>query len=162
MPPISAFRLVRAAFAARAFDGEGARRHGGRWNVPGTPMVYCAGSRSLALLESLVHLHRTNRLHDFRFVEVGFEPAQVETVAADELPADWRAAPAPAAVRSRGERWVREGHTLVLAVPSVVVPEERNYLINPRHPEFARLAPGEPVPFEIDPRLAAAAEPRGA
>ena len=159
---ISAFRLVRAPYAGRALDGEGARRLGGRWNAPGTPVVYCAASRALAVLEALVHLHRTSRLHDFRFVEVGFAPGDVETVELGELPADWRASPAPAVLRGRGEAWARAGRTPVLAVPSVVVPEERNYLLNPRHPGFDGLRRSAPVPFELDPRLVVAPEPRGA
>lgn len=72
---------------------------------------------------------------------------------ADSLPDDWRQLPAPASTREFGSRWVAESRSVVLRVPSIVVDGEFNYLLNLRHPDFARLAIGEPRPFSFDPRL---------
>ena len=72
---------------------------------------------------------------------------------ADPLPDDWRQLPAPPSTRDLGSRWVAESRSVVLRVPSIVVNGEFNYLLNPRHPDFARLKIGEPLPFSFDPRL---------
>lgn len=72
---------------------------------------------------------------------------------ADSLPQDWRRLPAPPSTRELGSRWARESRSAVLRVPSIVVDGEFNYLLNPRHPDFARLRLGEPQAFSFDPRL---------
>lgn len=71
----------------------------------------------------------------------------------DSLPEDWRLLPAPRSTRELGSRWVAESRSVVLRVPSIVVDGEFNYLLNPRHPDFARLKIGEPQHFSFDPRL---------
>jgi RES domain-containing protein len=70
-----------------------------------------------------------------------------------ELPSNWRATPSPERLAETGTRWVEAGHTLMLAVPSAIIPHELNYLLNPRHPEFRRVRVGAPEPFSFDPRL---------
>jgi RES domain-containing protein len=81
------------------------------------------------------------------------DDVDVTEVTARSLPGDWRSIPAPARLQRLGADWVRAGKTAVLSVPSAVVPRERNYVFNPRHPDFARLKRGKPEPFRIDPRL---------
>ena len=71
----------------------------------------------------------------------------------DPLPGDWRLLPTPPSTRELGSRWVAESRSVALRVPSIVVDGEFNYLLNPRHPDFARLKIGEPQPFSFDPRL---------
>jgi RES domain-containing protein len=70
-----------------------------------------------------------------------------------ELPADWRAYPAPAVLQDIGSAWVTSGATAVLAVPSAIIPQEANYLLNPAHGDFARIGIEPPEPFQFDPRL---------
>jgi len=150
------WRLCKAEHAATAFTGEGALLYSGRWHHAGTPVIYTAESRSLAVLEQLVHLSR-NRLPP-HFVCFGVElpdDLAVPVVAVAELPAGWRRHPAPPALRDLGTRWAASGASACLAVPSAVVPAERNVLLNPRHPDFARLAVGAPEPLAIDERLVA-------
>jgi RES domain-containing protein len=151
------WRLCKAEHAATAFSGEGAILYAGRWHHAGTPVIYTAESRSLAVLEQLVHLSR-NRLPP-HFVCFGVDvPDELEpaVVPLAELPAGWRRHPAPGELRDLGTRWAASGASVCLAVPSAVVPAERNFLLNPRHPDFARLAIGAAEPFDLDERLAPA------
>lgn len=151
---LSAWRIVKLKYAASAFDGEGARRWGGRWNSRGTPMVYTAQSRSLAVLELLVHLDASDLMRFYRLIGVTFPRSLVTVLNPASLPRRWRRRPAPAALRAIGDDWVRSGASTVLQVPSVVVPGESNYLINVLHPDFPKLVIGAPEPFRFDPRLA--------
>ncbi len=146
------WRLLTARFAQSAFSGEGARLYGGRWNRKGMPMVYTAGSQSLAMLEMLVQDEPLRA----RYVMV---PAtlpknlKIERVTPDQLPADWRDLGAREQLQAIGTDWAWRRSSSVLAVPSVVIPTETNYLLNPLHPSFARIAIGKPEEFVTDLRL---------
>lgn len=148
-----AWRIVKASRAPDAFDGEGARLYGGRWNSPGTAVVYTAQSRSLAALELLVHLQASQLLMAYSSIPVEFEDALIETVDPERVTPNWRDYPAPSALQRLGDRWAAERRSAVLKVPSVVIPGEINFIINPRHPDFGRLAIGAPQRFEFDSRL---------
>ena len=147
------WRIVKASHAAAAFDGEGARLYGGRWNSPGTALVYTAESEALAALELLVHVRAPQLLAAYVSIPADFDEALVESVAVASLPSGWRRYPAPSALQQIGDRWVLEGRSAVLRVPSAVVPRESNFLLNPLHGDFARVALGAPAPFEFDGRL---------
>jgi len=151
---LSVWRLCKAQFGARAFDGEGARRYGGRWNPVGTAVVYCAGSLSLATLEALVAFGRSEAPADMVSIRVEIPgDVPIEHVDPAALPRDWRAYPAPEALAAIGRTWLLAGRTAVLAVPSAITPTERNYVIDPAHPQFQRLVVHAPEPFSFDPRL---------
>lgn len=150
----SLWRVTKRAHAATAFDGKAAARYGGRWNSPGIRVVYTSGTKSLALLEILVHLDVGVPLPRFVAFTVTIDDHLVERLPARRLPREWRTTAGLAATRRIGDAWLREGRALALAVPSVVVPEELNYLVNPAHPAFARLKLGRAVPFLLDRRLA--------
>lgn len=147
-----AWRIVREDHRSAAFDGEGARLFGGRWNSRGTRMVYTSITLSLAALETLVHL---NPPVAFKYVAIPieFDEALVETVAAMDLPADWNEEPPPPSTAEIGDRWVRESRSAVLKLPSVIISAELNYLLNPGHSDFKRIRIGKPMPFSFDPRL---------
>ena len=153
MSTATAWRIVKAMRAPQAFTGEGARRAGGRWNYPGTPMVYAAGSLALAALEVLVHLEGPQLLHSYVQIPVEFSQELCRRLDLDALPPDWAANPAPESTRSIGTEWCDSQESVVLAVPSVVVPDESVYLINPRHGGFPALQIGQPTSFRFDPRL---------
>jgi RES domain-containing protein len=150
---ISAWRIVKRKLAAQAFTGEGARVYGGRWNSPGIRVVYTSQSRALAALEILVHLESEEALEHYVMIEVRFNSVLVTSVEAFKLPADWQAEPAPLSLRSIGDGWVAAGVSAVLQVPSAIIPGESNFLLNPAHPDFSKLAFGKPSPFPFDPRL---------
>jgi RES domain-containing protein len=147
-----AWRIVKAKHAATAFSGEGAARNGGRWNSRGVRVVYASSTKSLAALESLVHLNPPVR---FKYVAIRmkFDDALVEIFPPKSLPPDWRVEPPPPSTQRIGDAWVLEERSAVLALPSVIVPGERNYLLNPAHPDFKRIAMGKPERFAFDPRL---------
>jgi len=148
------WRLCPQRRAESAFDGEGARRYGGRWNHAGVPAVYASATISLAVLEYLVHADLD--LLPERLVVIPVElPGRLIVNVGDvaELPKEWRHSPVPDAVKDVGTAFLRTGRTPVLAVPSAVVPQELNYLMNPRHPRIADLVLGAAQPFSLDPRL---------
>jgi RES domain-containing protein len=84
---------------------------------------------------------------------VSFNEALLEDLPIASLPAGWNSEPPTAASQSLGDAWVLAARSAVLAVPSVIVPEERNYVLNPNHPRFAEVQIASPVPCAVDPRL---------
>lgn len=147
-----AWRIVKAKHAATAFTGEGARLHGGRWNSRGVSVVYTSESRALAALESLVHL---NPPLTFQYVAIpiDFDEAFVEKIARRTLPADWKEEPPPPSAQSIGDLWVGEARSAVLELPSMIIPGESNFLLNPQHRDFKKIKIGKPEPFAFEPRL---------
>ena len=149
---LTAWRICKRKHAKAAFTGEGARRFGGRWNNPGTAIVYTAQSQSLAALEMLVHLDSAELLSRYVLIPLEFDDSLVMRLER-ALPKDWRSEPPPAAVRAIGDEWIWSGASTVLQVPSVLLPAESNFLLNPRHAKFSQVRIGKPVPFQFDPRL---------
>jgi len=138
----------------RIFDGEGARHYGGRWNLAGTLIVYTSGSLSLAALDLFVHVDI--ELAPTRLVAIAADiPVELETERVDvgKLPRNWRTYPAPEALKNLGTAWAARRATAILAVPSVVIPEEHNYLLNPGHPDFSHIRVHAPISFRFDPRM---------
>lgn len=147
------YRLCESRF--RALDGAGARLYGGRWNHPGRAVVYTCSSRALAALELLTRIRRTDAPPDLVLLTIELpESAGIEQVMPRRLPADWQTVPAPRACQDLGERWLRKGRDLVLQVPSVLVPEEPDFVINPGHPGFVAVRVVAGRPFRFDHRLA--------
>jgi RES domain-containing protein len=147
-------RLVRARHAGTALDGEGARRVGGRWNPPGLALVYAASSLSLAVLELLVHVDPCDFPEDLLALRVEIpDDLALRHWLPTDLPRDWRRDSGLNALRARGAAWLRSGAQAAVAVPSVIVPSERNLLINPGHPDLARIRVLDREPFSLDPRL---------
>jgi len=146
------WRITTARLAATAFSGEGARLYGGRWNPKGLALVYAAESRALALLEMMVQDAPLRA----RYVLI---PAQlpdalsITSVGVADLPADWRRLDRRDALQRIGRDWLAQGRSALLAVPSAVLPAERNYLLNPRHPDFSLIIMGEPEALDTDLRL---------
>ena len=149
-------RLYRLGNRAHpVWDGGGAAAVGGRWNPVGTPVIYAAGSLALAMLERLVQ-------------RLNFgETLLVEAIVPDELaiedmlakpPRNWRSLGSPEAAVAGGA-WAANRRSALLRVPSALVPREPNYLVNPAHPDAARIVVGQPEPLEWDPRLFAIPAP---
>ncbi len=151
--PVIAWRLTTRRDPAAAFDGEGARLYGGRWNRVGTPLVYASEHLSLAVLELFVHLDPEDApRHLYRF-RVELPDDAVERLPRARLPRRWREHPAPDATAALGSEWAARGGRLALAVPSAIVPDESNFLLNPAHPRFRELDVGAGEPFSLDPRM---------
>lgn len=146
------WRITTARFAATAFSGEGARRYGGRWNPPGCEVVYTAQSPALALLELMVQDDPLRAR--YVLIPVTVPPdLQSTRLTTEQLPADWRSMERRPRLQTLGQRWLAQGSTAILQVPSAVLPAESNFLLNPRHADFARLTIGAPQSLEVDTRL---------
>jgi RES domain-containing protein len=150
---IRAWRITKAKHAATAFSGGGAKAYGGRWSSPGIAVVYTAGSASLAMLEILVHLQSQELMKRYVSFEVTFDESIMTSVDSAGLPRSWHKSPVPFAVQAVGDAWAAERRSAVLRVPSVIVPSECNYLLNPAHSDFSRIKIGPKQPLRFDPRL---------
>jgi RES domain-containing protein len=145
------YRVLRRAFAASPFDGEGAYRYGGRWSSPGTRLSYASEHQSLAMLEYFVHLDKDDPPDDLvlAVAEVPDDMAS-EVVEVARLPANWREPAAPAALTRFGDEFARRGEHALLFIPSVLAPGESNCLMNPAHSDFRRMKirPTEPLIYD--------------
>ncbi len=146
-----AWRVVKHRFADNAFDGQGARHFGGRWHSVGRAAVYTSATTSLALLETLVHAD-FRLLPSYITIPVTFEADLVERVDPGGLPPNWRSYPAPYELQRIGDDWVELQRSCVLEVPSVIVPHESNFILNPNHPAMNSLEIGSPIRLDTDPR----------
>jgi RES domain-containing protein len=149
-------RLWRIASAFYpVWSAEGARLKGGRWNVAGTQAVYAATSYAAAVLEVLVHSNIGHVPHGFRYVTADIpDDARVDEIGADTVPGWDSLPPGPSCVF--GNDWLRRREALVLLVPSVVTNGlDQNAVVNPLHPDFARIAVGEERLAAWDKRLLA-------
>ena len=149
----TSWRIVKAKHASQAFDGEGAREYGGRWNSPGIPMIYTSATMSLAALEMLVHLGRSRSLPEYVVFSCRFSDSLIESLDHKVLPSLWRAYPAPSELAALGDTWIKRGRSSVLRVPSAVIDSESNFLLNPQHPDFPKIKTSSSEPFELDLRL---------
>lgn len=148
-----AWRIVKERHVETAFDGEGARLFGGRWNSPGVPAVYASESRALATLEVLAGLQTNSLLPGYVLIPAEFDGSLVVAIELDEVPADWRQNPPAPSTQRLGDDWIARGKSAVLRVPSALVPKESNFVLNPRHPDFSAIRVQEPEPLSMDPRL---------
>ncbi|KDR25049.1 hypothetical protein BG57_32015 [Caballeronia grimmiae] len=126
---------------------------GGRFNSPGRPVIYGALNFAGAMLEVLVHarIGKVPKHHVWVEAEAP-DDASIERVGADDLPAGWDAPDAQVA-RRFGDRWIEEARSAILIVPSVVARAECNAVVNPAHPDAARLVVSAPQPVVWDQRL---------
>lgn len=153
---LSAWRIARSSRSTSIsdmFSGNGAAVNGGRWNSIGKQMVYAADSRALAALEVVVHLDNTALLGSYNICEVLIQDVLCEEASIAELPNDWSELTHSAATQAWGDAWLDQGSTPAVKVPSVIVPDEWNFLLNPRHDKFPDIEFGEITPFQLDSRI---------
>ena len=156
MKIVSVYRMVKTKWAATAFDGDGARITGGRWNSKGVPCVYTSASESLALLEILVHLQDASLLRYYTVFELQIPENLIAAIPEDKLPSDWQQPLAPPSTAVLGDEWLKSASLeMALAIPSTIVPREMNYLLKIGHPEYrSTVSRAKQMPFYPDPRLA--------
>jgi RES domain-containing protein len=145
------WRLTRAVYSSDPLSGYGAALAGSRWNSPGVRMAYTSTSRPLAVLEMLVHVSRDTVPADPILIPIDVPDALVAEATA--VPSDWAELAFGPNARGFGDRWVLERASVALLVPSVVLPAERNLLINPTHPAVRRVKAQSPEAFAFDRRL---------
>ncbi|MDQ1814639.1 RES family NAD+ phosphorylase [Massilia sp. CCM 9210] len=153
---VSLWRIAveAASYSANDLSGTGARMMGGRWNSKGTPVVYCATNIALATLET-VHYLRSGGLPFNRYLVRVDIPDHVwdRRAVLDPLPGGWDAVPAGRGSTAAGERWVASAASALLQVPSVIVPDEFNVIINPVHPDAAGISATTLKRWIYDPRF---------
>ena len=145
------WRVTRRVYCANPLTGEGAARAGNRWNSKGIRIAYTSTSRSLAVLEMLVHVSRETVPSDAVLL-----PIEVPDELVIELrrpPAGWDEYPYNEKARDAGDRWARERSSVGLLVPSAVLRAEKNLLINPAHPDFSKVRVHEAEEGALDRRL---------
>lgn len=151
---LTAWRVIKKKHRRSAFKGDGARIYGGRWNPAGTSVVYTAESLSLATLEIVVHLEREELLYaHFLKIPIIFDSSQVTALNRSTLPKDWNRLPPSESTQKIGYKWISQSKFAVLKVPSTIIMEEYNYLINPSHQDFSRMKIGKSQRFTFDPRI---------
>ena len=145
----TAWRISKAGHDATAPNGTGAHR----WSSADAPVIYAAQSQALAVLEMLAHLDGQDLFDSYALTHVELDSQLVERLDASALSGDWRADPAPTELKRIGDAWLIAAKYPVLQVPSALLPQEHNFLLNTAHRDFHQLKFGEPVPFRFDPSL---------
>jgi RES domain-containing protein len=147
------WRITTPASPFGAFSGDGARKFGARWNGKGIPVVYTAEHPALAVLEVLVGVEPLTAPPSYDLYRARIPDGLVERLDPSQLPHDWRTYPVPASSVKVGSEWVLSGRSLALLVPSAVLPQANNVLINPRHEAFRDVVVESPERYSFDPRL---------
>jgi RES domain-containing protein len=153
MAEVVGWRIVKEKHASTAFSGEGARIFEGRWNWAGVRMVYCSENLALAALEILAHTRPVTMRDKFRAFRVSWDEAIMVIIDLKKLPKGWNSQPPTAASKNIGDEWIKAGRFAILALPSVLVPLEKTFLLNPKHPDFRRIKIKDAGNFVLDPRL---------
>jgi len=151
---IKAWRIVKAKHKAKAFTGDGCQYASGRWHNLMVPVVYCSDSQALSALETFVHLQEDVKHIKYVMFELHIPASlilEVESIAT--LPKRWRKQPPGVETKKIGSQWVKSNSSAVLSVPSTIVPESRNYLLNPLHPNISKIAIKPPNKFSFDARM---------
>ncbi|CAN5404847.1 RES family NAD+ phosphorylase [soil metagenome] len=147
------YRITREKYG-RDLTGEGARLFGGRWNNKGNAVLYTAEHASLAALEVLVNSPINMLPSDLVLVELFVDhPADPDIILAEDLGRDWKSYPAPNFLKEIGDSWIQSRPSLLMKVPSVIIPEEYNMLVNPKHSAIDTVRVNSIKPFRFDQRL---------
>jgi RES domain-containing protein len=155
------YRVLRKAYARAPLDGEGAYLFGGRWSSTGIRLAYTSEHQSLAMLEYFVHLDAADAPPDLVLVTAEVpDDLRKERLAVDELPSNWRRSPPPGELARIGDEFVRRAAHCVLIVPSALAPNENNWLLNPQHASFGRVAVSRVEPLIYDQRMFGASRRR--
>jgi RES domain-containing protein len=149
------WRICKKIYANRAFSGEGGLKAPGRWHHMGHLIVYTSESLSVATIGTWVHVGPQSPLPDHIAL-----PAEIpdylamHEIGEAAIPPDWKSSSPPSLLlRDIGTEWLMAQRSAVARVPAGTTPGECNYLLNPLHPDFRTIRPGQPQPFEFDPRM---------
>jgi RES domain-containing protein len=146
------YRLASAKYASD-LSGKGAEMVGGRWNNKGTPIIYTSESRALCMLEVAVHIPFGYLPKDHSIITLDIPETSMHILSQKDLSPGWNTYPPPAFTKTIGDDFIRNGIFLTLKIPSAMVPDEHNYLLNPNHQDFNRVKILSIEPFVFDSRL---------
>jgi len=147
------YRIAKTRFI-EDLSGTGARLNGGRWNHPNTSVVYTSSSRALATVEFLVHIPPAYLPIHLSLATIDIpDTIQIEALSHSKLPHNWRQYPSPKQLADMGDAWIFTARNLALAVPSAIIPQESNILLNPLHPDMQHISILSVEPYHFDERL---------
>jgi len=146
------YRISKDAYI-RDLTGIGAKSVGGRWNFKGIAVLYASSSISLSVLECLAHFPAAFAPKDMAMATISIPDNSITEINLDKLPENWREVPSPRVLKELAYQWIKSQESLVLKVPSIIVPQEFNYIINPFHEEFQKVLLEEVTPFSFDNRV---------
>lgn len=148
------WRLTTRKYAATAFSGIGNREAGSRWVPEGLLAIYTSENLSTAVLETLVHIEPSHFSYNFVCIKAEIpDDITMDELSLADLPQDWQSRFEDSELQQVGAEWIVRGSSAILIVPSAVVPQERNIILNPRHPDFGKIVVGPAEPFIFDIRL---------
>ena len=150
---VKVWRITHKDYAESAFTGEGAKLFGGRFNSEGIPLVYTSGSLSLAMLEIIVQSNGRGYFKHCTVFYAEIPENLINIPDLNNLPNEWNQIPYGKQPQQFGDAWIKSGNKPVIRVPSVVVPIEYNFLMNPMHPEFSEIKINETENISFDARL---------
>lgn len=153
MENIRTWRICHKNYSAEALTGEGARIHGARFNSAGHSVIYTSGSLSLSLLEMMVRMNDRSYFSSCVFLHADVPLELVSEPDPNSLPAGWDCVPYGRSSQSYGDKWLSDQTSAVMKVPSVLIPFEYNYILNPRHRDFEKIECSEPAKLPFDNRL---------
>lgn len=144
------YRIIIAKYSGKLV----ASGRAARWNPNDVEMIYTASSRSLACLENVVHRDKLGLSMVFNILTIECPPhIEIKTIHLKDLPPNWIDFDQMKLTQGIGETWINDGETAILQVPSSIVSEEVNYLINPKHPDFKDIRIVKKQPFVFDSRI---------
>jgi RES domain-containing protein len=144
------YRITKAQYADRLVASGGAAR----WNSRGQFVIYTAATRALACLENVVHRSGEGLADDFRVMVIHIpDELTIATILLSDLPADWFDFQQYGSCQMVGNTWLQQAESPILRVPSAIIVDEWNYLLNPAHPDFSRIQLMRTDPFVFDPRI---------
>ncbi len=147
------YRIVSKQYS-KDLKGTGAGLYGGRWNPVGTPLLYTAQHRSLALCEMMVNLDKVHIKQDYDLIAINIpDRLAIKKVTSRQLPASWNEKRMDAETQFIGKKFVDTGKYIGMEVPSIVIPEESNFLFNPMHADFKKIKIVDQKKFIFDERL---------
>lgn len=147
------FRIVHQRYADAPFSGEGGLHYHSRWASKGQRVSYAADHLALAALEKIAGVQRADLLTEMVYVRAEIDASHVKVLSKDDWPEDWDALPANHATRRVGDHWLHEQQSIMLRVPSVLLPHSYNVVINAAHPEMESLHVVETNSLLLDNRV---------
>lgn len=150
---IKSYRIFKSIHLETANTGYGASLYPGRWNHRNVPLLYSSETLALSCLEILANANMPGLLDNYLFVEYQFKESFVEKADIKHLPTGWMASPSPNSTRDIGDKWIKCGKKAVLRVPSSIIPQEFNFLLNPNHKDFKNITITHPEKFMFNERL---------
>ena len=145
------YRITTHKFA-NDISGTGAAMYGGRWNKKGSPVLYTGESPEIALLETIVHSPPL-LVPDYDILVIEIPEDSITKLSINQLPKNWKDYPAPTILSEIAEKWINEGKTMALQVPSCIIPSAYNYIINCRHVAYSQVKIISRARFHFDTRL---------